>query len=85
MQVTKELIENDIVQTEAQLEQLKAQAAQVAGALAVLRNIRDYLDKPEEVKAEEAAGPVSAVEEHKVVNGVGKYVKAVEGENSSGS
>lgn len=47
MQVTKELIDNDIRGMETQLEQLKAQAAQTAGALAVLKNIREYLDQPE--------------------------------------
>lgn len=47
MQVTKELIDKDIAGLNAQLEQLKAQAAQTAGALSVLKNIREYMDLPE--------------------------------------
>lgn len=84
MQVTKELIDADIDGVENQLEQLKAQVAQTTGALAVLKNIREYLDKPEEVKPNEEAkvngdcvttvnqsGGVTA--KNVVVDGYGKY------------
>lgn len=52
MRVTKELIENDIVGMEKQIEQLKARLDQSAGALAVLKGMRDFLDKKEEEKVE---------------------------------
>ena len=58
MQITKELIDNDIKGIEAQMEQLKVSVAQAAGALSTLKAIRDFLDRPEEkpkAKAEPAA------------------------------
>lgn len=86
MQVTKELVENDIKGMEAEFEQLKARVAQAAGALNVLKNMRDYLDKPEpEVKQEEVVvtkvvpenntGIITEnqVGDNKIVDGQGKY------------
>lgn len=49
MQVTKELIENDIKGMKSQIEQLKASLAQSQGALSVLENIVSYMDKEEPV------------------------------------
>lgn len=53
MQVNKELLDKEIEGMKAQIEQIKASAAQAAGALAVLQGLRSYLDQ-EEPKAEEA-------------------------------
>jgi hypothetical protein len=52
MHITVEQLDNDIKQTEQTLEQVKAQVNQITGALAVLRNVKAHLEKPEEVKDE---------------------------------
>lgn len=63
MQVTKELLDNDIKGMENSLENLKAQMAQTVGALTTLKNIRDYVVKPEpkgsKVDPSKFSGPAS--------------------------
>jgi hypothetical protein len=59
MQITKELIENDIRQSEATLENLKASMNQYIGAIAVLKNMLAYMDK-EEPLPEEPSQEISA-------------------------
>lgn len=49
MQITKELIDNDIKGMEATVEEFKARIAQALGALTTLRNMRMHLDKEEPV------------------------------------
>lgn len=80
MQVTKELIVSDITAMENNVENLKAQLAQSIGALTTLKNIKEYMDKPEEeVKAEIAVAQdtAEAVEVspamQQTVDGRGKY------------
>lgn len=48
MQITAEQLDKDILSMEGQLEQLKAQTAQTAGALVVLRNMKKYLGMSDE-------------------------------------
>lgn len=45
MQVTQELLDNEIKSVETQLENAKASVASTTGALVVLKGIRDYLNK----------------------------------------
>jgi hypothetical protein len=52
MQITKELLDQEITNMEARHEQAKAQANQLAGAVVVLKDLRNYLDR-EEPKAED--------------------------------
>lgn len=72
MQVTKELIDNDILAMQNQLENLKAQMAQTMGALSTLKGIKEYLEKPDpEPQPEpEPEAPVEVV-----VDANGKYVE----------
>lgn len=58
MQVTKELIENDIRAMEAQLENAKAQLNQIVGSLATLKGVKEFLEK-EEPKPAEASTEIS--------------------------
>jgi len=54
MQVTKELIDQDIKGMEAQQKSLEVSLAQTSGALTTLRAIRDFLDRPEPEVAKKA-------------------------------
>lgn len=63
MQVTRELIEQDIKASEVRLEEFKALTAQVAGALSTLKNILAYMDKPEPEKEPKAKAEEPKVEE----------------------
>lgn len=47
MEIKKELIENDIHNLEVQLEQAKASVNQIAGAIATLKGMVAYMEKPE--------------------------------------
>lgn len=72
MQITAELIVNDIKGVEQQIEQLKAQMAQALGALSVLKTMQEYLDKPEPVVEPDKPADASP---DKVVNASGMYVE----------
>lgn len=61
MQVTKELIQNDIVAMNSQLETLKAQVAQTTGALSTLQGILAYMEAPDPVP------PTAISDENKAV------------------
>lgn len=74
MQITKELLQSDVKGLEAQLEQLKTQVAQTTGALAAIKAMVEYMDKPEP----EPVGPALQNKEEEVsglvvVDGNGKY------------
>lgn len=87
MQITKELLTNDILALEGNVENLKAQLAQAVGALTTLKNVREYLEKPEPEVEKEAEKSVDVVEEkvvEKVVDGHGKYVEKQVVEEANG-
>lgn len=47
MQITKELMDSEIQGMENRLAQAKASVSEIAGAITVLRQLRDYMEKPE--------------------------------------
>lgn len=47
MNITKELLEKEIVQMESRHNNYRALADQTAGALVVLKDLRTFLDRPE--------------------------------------
>lgn len=89
MQISKELLDNDILQTQSKIEQAMAATNQLAGALAVLKNMRKFLDEIEADKTnisaenkviqdadqQKEADPVA----DKIVNANGQYVEKVNG------
>lgn len=82
MQITAEILDADIIETERQIKQfqqtaLQAQAllAQSSGALLVLQNMRAFLDKPEPTDAEKPAIPIQDIAE--AVAGEGAVVEEI--------
>lgn len=70
MQVKKEQLLNDIQQIERQIEQAKASVHQMAGAIAALKGMLEYLDKPEPTSEE--------IEAAKVLDGAKELVEKME-------
>lgn len=50
MDLTKELLDNEIASVSAKLSEVTASANKIAGALSVLQDLRKYMDKAEEVE-----------------------------------
>lgn len=63
MQVTKELIENDIVALKAQVEQIKASMASTMGALSALEGVLAYMNRPEPAPTLDISDTNKAVQE----------------------
>lgn len=88
MQITAELLDKDITETEKQIQQFQNtidQArnllVQTSGSLLVLKNMRAFLDKPEPTDAEKPAIPIQEIAEAiagpgAVVEGIDKVVNA---------
>lgn len=47
MQITKELLDTEIAQMQAQLKEVEASANKLAGAVITLQDLRRYMDKEE--------------------------------------
>lgn len=90
MQITKELIENDIRSLEVQRDNLKSSLDRSEGALATLKNILMFLDAPEPTPPVEGISDVNkAVQDElqaymtekelaEAVGGPGAVVEAIE-------
>ncbi len=63
MQITKELLDGEIVTLQFRLKDQEASANKLAGALVVLQDLRRYLDREEEKEKADAEAAAKAIAE----------------------